>query len=106
MVSVSILWNIILPPWDSVLSGSVVMITCSYNTIMFAAFKIRCHNLTELKPDKFVEINIYVHSFGLLVNAEKVRYITYTLMTPGCSRPDVGCTARTQIKYMTSLMGA
>ncbi|TNN39483.1 hypothetical protein EYF80_050342 [Liparis tanakae] len=33
------------------------------------------------------------HSLGLLVRAEKVRYMTYTLMTPGCSRPDVGCTA-------------
>lgn len=31
---------------ETVLSGSVVMVTCSYNTIMFAAFKIRCHNLT------------------------------------------------------------
>lgn len=38
----------------------------------------------------------YSLSFGLLVKAEKVRYMTYTLMTPGCSRPDVGCTAGTQ----------
>lgn len=38
----------------------------------------------------------YSLSVGLLVKAEKVRYMTYTLMTPGCSRPDVGCTARTQ----------
>lgn len=38
-------------------------------------------------------MGVYLHSGGLLVNAEKVRYITYTLMTPGCRRPEVGCTA-------------
>lgn len=40
----------------------------------------------------------YLLSAGLLVKAEKVRYMTYTLMTPGCSRPDVGCTRETQIQ--------
>ena len=35
----------------------------------------------------------YSLSLGLLEKAEKVRYITYTLITPGCSRPEVGCTA-------------
>ena len=29
-------------------------------------------------------------SMGLLERAEKVRYMTYTLITPGCNRPDMG----------------
>lgn len=39
----------------------------------------------------------YLLSAGLLVKAEKVRYMTYTLMTPGCSRPEVGCTRETDL---------
>lgn len=46
-------------------------------------------------------MDVFLHSWGLLVNAEKVRYITYTLMTPGCRRPEVGCTAGTQIEDVT-----
>lgn len=51
------------------------------------------HNFTQTRPA--LKACSYSHSFGLLVKAEKVRYMTYTLMTPGCSRPDVGCTAGT-----------
>lgn len=39
----------------------------------------------------------YLLSTGLLLKAEKVRYMTYTLMTPGCSRPDVGWTTATDV---------
>ena len=49
----------------------------------------------------FGRLRSYSLSLGLLEKAEKVRYITYTLITPGCSRPEVGCTAGTHAHAYT-----